>query len=311
MLIPARPARVFPTAGRAGTMGARPGGPRAARGKVRTVAERVDRWPPGAPCWADLMVSDLDRSEDFYATVLGWRFTPSDPAFGGYCNALVAGEPVAGLSPGLPGAEDDPHAWAVYLASDDLAATGRAAVAAGARPVLEPVRVGDFGSMGVWADPTGAAFGVWQPGRHTGFSVVGGHGTVAWCELMTRDQRAAERFYAAVFGYAYRELGTRHEAYAAFTVPGSERGGGIGVPAPDVDPLREAPPMWWVCFEVDDAETAAEAVVAAGGSLLGEPEEFGYGELVLAAGPDGERFAMTGPRSEDWDDHSWSRKLRR
>ena len=61
----------------------------------------------------------------------------------------------------------------------------------------------------------------------------------------------------------------------------------------------------------DDAEAAAEAVVAAGGSLLGEPEEFGYGELVLAAGPDGERFAMTGPRSEDWDDHSWSRGLRR
>jgi predicted enzyme related to lactoylglutathione lyase len=76
--------------------------------------------------------------------------------------------------------------------------------------------------------------------------------------------------------------------------------GGIGVPAEDIDHLQEAPPLWWVCFEVDDADTAAERVVAAGGALVQEPEEFGYGELVFAAGPDGERFAMMGPSSEDW-----------
>ena len=259
------------------------------------MTERIDRWPTGAPCWADIMVSDLDRSQDFYARVLGWRFTPSDPQYGGYCNALVDGEPVAGMSPALPGMEDDPHAWAVYLASDDIRATGRAALAAGARQLFEPTPVGGFGAMGVWIDPTGAAFGVWQPREHTGFSVLGRHGAVAWCDLLTGDQRAAQRFYAEVFGYAYQDVGTRHEAYAVFTVPGMERiAGGIGVPAAD---LPEAPPMWWVCFEVDDADAAVERVVTAGGALLHDPEEFGSGELVLATGPDGERFAMTGPSS--------------
>ena len=265
------------------------------------MTERIDRWPTGAPCWADIMVSDLDRSMDFYASVLGWRFTPSDPEYGGYCNALVDGQPVAGMSPALPEMEDDPHAWAVYLASDDIVATGRAAVAAGARQLFEPMAVGSFGTMGVWIDPTGAAFGVWQPQEHTGFSIVGKHGTVAWCDLLTTDQTAAERFYAEVFGYTYQDIGTRHEAYAVFTVPGMDRSaGGIGVAADDVDHLQEAPPLWWVCFEVDDADTAAERVVAAGGALVQEPEEFGYGELVFAAGPDGERFAMMGPSSEDW-----------
>ena len=43
--------------------------------------------------------------------------------------------------------------------------------------------------------------------------------------------------------------------------------------------------------------------------LVQEPEEFGYGELVFAAGPDGERFAMMGPSSEDWNDHSWSQGM--
>lgn len=267
------------------------------------MAERIDRWPPGAPCWVDIMVSDLDRSQDFYSSVLGWRFTPSDAEYGGYCNALVRGEPVAGMSPGMPGStEDDPHAWAVYLETDDIEATGRAAVRAGARQVLDPLQVGAFGTMGVWRDPTGAAFGLWQPGDHTGFSVVGGHGTVAWCDLLTIDQERAEQFYADVFGYTYQDIGTRHEAYAVFTVPGMDRtGGGIGVPSED---MPVGPPMWWACFEVDDADVAAERVVAAGGTLLQDPEEFGYGELVLAAGPDGERFAMMGPSSEDWTEQA-------
>ena len=259
------------------------------------MAERVDRWPAGAPCWVDLMVSDLGRSQDFYARVLGWEFTPSDPEHGGYCNALVDGEPVAGLSPALPDMEDDPHAWAVYLSSEDIAATARAAVGAGGRPLFEPMEVDALGTMGVWVDPTGAAFGVWQPGEHTGFSVVGGHGTVAWCDLLTTDQPAAEKYYAEVFGYTYQDVGTRLQAYAQFTVPGMDHSaGGIGVLPPD---LPETPPMWWACFEVDDAGAAAQRVLAAGGALLQEPQEFGYGELLVAAGPDGERFAMTGPSS--------------
>lgn len=256
------------------------------------MAEHIERWPPGAPCWADLMVADLNRSQDFYTHVLGWRFTPSDPEFGGYCNALVDGEPVAGMSPSVPGTEDDPHAWAVYLESDDIRATGTAAVAAGARQLFEPLTVGSFGTMGVWIDPTGSPFGLWQPQEHTGFSIQGRHGAVAWCDLLTTDQAGAEQFYAELFGYTYQDVGTRHEAYAVFTVPGMDHSaGGIGVPSAD---MPDAPPMWWVCFEVDDADAAAERV-AAGGALLQEPEEFGYGELVLAAGPDGERFAMVGP----------------
>lgn len=265
------------------------------------MAEHIDRWPPGAPCWVDVMVSDLERSQDFYAEVLGWWFTPSDPGYGGYCNALVDGEPVAGLSPALPEMEDDPHAWAVYLASEDIRATGRAAVAAGARQLFEPMPVGAFGTMGVWIDPTGAAFGVWQPGLHPGFSILGRHGAVAWCDLLTGDMAAAEQFYGRVFGYTFQDVGTRHEQYAQFRVPGMDRpAGGIGVPAGDLRAgWGEVPPVWWVCFEVDDADVAAERVVAAGGTLLREPEGFGNSALVLVAGPDGERFALTGPSPAD------------
>ncbi len=257
------------------------------------MTERIDRWPAGAPCWADIMVSDLDRSMDFYATVLGWRFTPSDPAYGGYCNALVDGEPVVGMSPALPEMEDDPHAWAVYLASDDIVATGRAAVAAGARQLFEPMAVGSFGTMGVWIDPTGAAFGVWQPQEHTGFSIVGKHGAVAWCDLLTTDQAAAERFYAEVFGYTYQDIGDDSMPYALFTVPGGERpAGGMGGPVPDAG---DAQPGWGVAFQVEDVDEAAERIRRAGGSISSEPSDFEYGRMAVAAGPDGEVFVVMTP----------------
>ena len=74
---------------------------------------------------------------------------------------------------------------------------------------------------------------------------------------------------------------TLHSAFAEFSAQDWDAlacpeaaAGGSRVAAEDVDHLQEAPPLWWVCFEVDDADTAAERVVAAGGALVQEPEEF-------------------------------------
>ena len=104
------------------------------------------------------MASDLDRTQAFY--VLGWTYTESQPEYGGYLNALVDGRTVAGLSPTMEGMEDAPHVWSVYLATDDIAADAAKAADAGAAALFEPMEVGPFGFMGMWNDPTGAAFGM-------------------------------------------------------------------------------------------------------------------------------------------------------
>ena len=59
--------------------------------------------------------------------------------------------------------------------------------------------------MAVLADPTGAAFGVWQGGTNVGFGVVKEAGAVNWIELNTRDAEAAKAFYGAVFGWAFED----------------------------------------------------------------------------------------------------------
>ena len=47
--------------------------------------------PLGAPCWLDLLTSDLQRAQDFYGAVFGWTFESAGPEYGGYVNAAKDG----------------------------------------------------------------------------------------------------------------------------------------------------------------------------------------------------------------------------
>ena len=251
----------------------------------------ANSWPAGTPCWVDLMASDLGRTQDFYRDVLGWAFSESQPEYGGYCNALVEGDVVAGLSPTMEGLEDAPHVWSVFLATDDIAAHAATAVEAGATTVNEPMEVGPFGSMGTWADPTGATFGMWQANEHTGFTRVEEPGAVAWCDLMTGDPDAAQEFYRKLFDYTYEDIGNGSMTYGLFTIPGGDRpAGGIGGPAPG-----DTQPGWSVAFQVEDVDAAAVRIRRAGGSISSEPSDFEYGRMAVAAGPDGEVFVVMTP----------------
>ncbi|MFF0990026.1 VOC family protein [Kocuria nitroreducens] len=256
----------------------------------------TEPWPAGSPCWVDLMASDLDRTQAFYRDVLGWTFSDSQPEYGGYCNALLDGRTVAGLSPTMEGLENAAHVWSVYLATEDISAHAARAVEAGATPVHEPMEVGPFGSMGMWVDRTGADFGMWQAHEHTGFGAYGEPGAVTWCDLMTADPAVAQGFYAAVFGYTYQDIGDDTMSYALFTVPGGQMpAGGIG----GLDPKAgDAQPGWSVAFQVEDVDAAVQRVREAGGSVDQEPFDFEYGRMAVVAGPDREVFVVMSPKEE-------------
>ena len=248
-------------------------------------------WPAGTPCWVDLMVGDLERTKAFYTELLSWDYAEPRPEYGGYLNALVDGGGVAGLSPTMPGMEDTAKTWTIYLASDDITAVGTKIEGAGGHATMPPMDVGDQGRMGLWSDTTGATFGVWQSGAHTGFDVYDTPGTVAWCDLMTGDATAACDFYASVFDYSYTDAGMDDMTYVLFTPPGAQRpAGGIGQSSADDGGTPRS--AWSVCFEVTDVDETTAKVPAAGGSVLQEPFDFQYGRLALAKGPDGEEFAI-------------------
>lgn len=250
-------------------------------------------WPAGTPCWAELAVQDPARSQEFYRAVLGWEHTAPDPE--GRVLALVDGAPVAGLAPGA--APDGAPVWQVHLACDRIEACAERVLAAGGEQLRVPAPRGSAGTAGLWRDPTGAVFGLWQAGELIGFTAVDVPGAPVWCDLTTPDPDGARDFYAQVFGYAYTDRATTGASYAAFTVPGGQQwGGGIG----GTDPAAgDAPAVWSVCFAVEDADAAAARARGAGGAVMEEPMAFEYGRLAVLAGPDRESFAVMSPTAPE------------
>src|SRR3954469_12739346 len=130
---------------------------------------RTSPWPPGMPCWADLTTPDVDRAADFYSAVLGWSFSPAMEGFGGYVLGSIGGAAAAGI--GVAVSPEQPTAWTLYFATDDVDATARAVPEAGGQ-VLIAGELGPLGRMAIAADPAGATFGVWQAGMHIGAGII-------------------------------------------------------------------------------------------------------------------------------------------
>jgi predicted enzyme related to lactoylglutathione lyase len=251
-----------------------------------------ETWPPGSPAWADITVPSLATARDFYGPLFGWTFEVGGPETGGYTQAFVGGRRVVGLTEPMGPDEATSPAWCVDLATDDLLATARSVVSAGGRVVLPPMAILGFGTMGLYADPTDAVFGLWQSGTHTGWDVDEEPGSVAWTEVMVHDQPRALEFYQTVFGYHVDDLSAPGFTYGSLS-QGAGPLAGVGQYGPTA---ATAPPAWTLYFAVTSTDDAAASVTALGGTVVSPPTDTPFGRMAIAAGPFGEVFAVMGPR---------------
>lgn len=250
------------------------------------MVNRDTPWPDGTPCWVDLMTTDATAARQFYGGMFGWDISVGGEETGYYGMATLGGRNVAGIGQMAGG---NPPAWTTYLAIGDADATAAAITTAGGTVLQQPFDVLDVGRMLVAGDPTGAVFGVWQAKSHNGFQIANESNAVTWNEVLTRDRKAAEEFYAAVFGYTYTSFG---EGYSMFEVNGNTAGG-IGEFPADAPP--EAPSHWRAYFAVDDADAAVARVVELGGSVVRQPQDMPYGRHADVSDPQGAYFAVIAP----------------
>ncbi|MFY0408305.1 VOC family protein [Solicola sp. PLA-1-18] len=248
-------------------------------------------FPAGTPSWVDLFSSDTARAAEFYGAVLGWTFEPGPPEFGGYGNFTSDGHQVAGMMHNS-GEAGTPDTWTVYVTVDDAEATAAVAEKAGATVVAPAMAVGDLGSMAVLVDPAGAAFGLWQPGRHIGYTKHDEPGSPSWEELLTRDFASATSFYREVFGWQLEPVSDTDD-FRYFTakvgdteVAGLMDGGRL--------PADQAPSHWAVYFRVDDVDAAVVEVERLGGTVVEAPQDTPYGRLATVADPTGAAFKLHG-----------------
>lgn len=105
----------------------------------------------------ELNTDDLKKAKKFYQALFAWKL--SDVPNMGYTMIDVAGGVGGGMQKkAMPEA---PNAWLPYVMVDDVKATVAKAAKLGAQILLEFQEIGDMGSIGVFADPSGAPIGVW------------------------------------------------------------------------------------------------------------------------------------------------------
>lgn len=248
-----------------------------------------DSAPIGAPCWVDLFTSDPDKSRAFYGELFGWTAEDAGEEYGGYINFQKDGIPVAGCMRN-DGQSGMPDVWSVYLATDNAKATVDAAVAHGGAVIVPAMEVHELGSMAVLTDAGGAAVGVWQPGLHRGFGVLGETGTPMWFQLNTRDYDATVRFYREVFDWDAHVMSDTPEFRYTTLGEGDSALAGI-MDATGFLP-EGVPAHWCIFFGVDDADAALARITDLGGSVVSPAEDTPYGRLASAADPTGANFNL-------------------
>ncbi len=249
-------------------------------------------YPPGTPSWVELNSPDIDASADFYRGLMGWDAAESGPPeqTGGYRLFQQDGKSVAGLMRHMQ--EDQPTAWMTYVNVADADETAAAVRAAGGTVLVEPMDVMDLGRMAFFLDPTGAAFGIWQPRAFGGAEIVNEPNSLCWNEVHTRDVDADREFYSRVFGWVpgRPSFEGAPESYTVWQLEGKGVAGMMQL-TDDLFP-PQVPPQWTVCFAVADCDATLDRARELGATVTAGPMDMPIGRFAGLIDPQGAAFTI-------------------
>lgn len=239
----------------------------------------------GDVSYVTLELPDLARGRAFYATVLGWRFSPGRSEHGAQVDAII---PMIGLSDGEQPAGGRVRGAVLGFRVDDIAAAVEAVRAHGGTasdPHREPYALAAEGR-----DDQGIAFYLHQlpsaagdPGPADGeFHNGAVEGDVSYLTMVVPDLQAAHAFYGGVFGWAFN-IGRAGGAQVTSVRPQ------IGMTTqPEAGP---ATPGVILCYRVEDIAAAVTRVRGAGGEARAVDQR-PYGLESLCADDQGTPFYL-------------------
>src|SRR4051812_45807497 len=174
--------------------------------------------------WFEHESTDPDRAAKFYEGLFGWRteritMGDNDP----YPMIHNGDQAIGGYRKSQPGV---PTQWVSYLSVPDVDVSYRAAVAAGARTLFEPMDFGPVGRGAGIADPTGAPFCLWHGANgDPADAEKTPMGSWFWNELWTSDDRKALAFYQTLFGFTHDAMEMGPMTYYLLNKDGLPRAG--------------------------------------------------------------------------------------
>jgi predicted enzyme related to lactoylglutathione lyase len=116
-------------------------------------------------------------------------------------------------------------------------------------------------------------------------------GSPAWVDLGTPDPAAAKTFYQSLFGWELQDMGPDAGGYMIATLRGKQVAG-VG---PQMGPPG-APPWWTTYVYIEDADTTAKSIEAAGGKVMMPPfDVMDAGRMAVFTDPEGAVCAIWQP----------------
>ena len=203
--------------------------------------------------------------------------------------------------------------WNTYIAVDRADDAATRVTDAGGSTLAEPFDVLDAGRMGVFADPSGAVFSVWEANGHKGAQLVNEPGTWNFSDLNTRDVDGALAFYASVFGWQGNTFTGGGMEFTMLCLPGygdflerrdpdlRTRQAEMDVPPGFEDVIAglrpiasdDIPPHWSVTFSIDDTDETATRAAELGGTVIAPPFDAGPTRVAVLRDPQGALFTVS------------------
>ena len=249
--------------------------------------------PEGSPIWYELITTDADGAQKFYADVVGWNIAPSGMEGAGDYRILTApdGQGVGGLMTLPPGAPLKPG-WFCYIGVQDVDGAAEKIVSLGGSVHTGPQDIPGVGRFAMVADPQGMVFYIMRgdsPQETQAFHVTA-PGHCGWHELATSDHKAALAFYGEVFGWENKE-----------TMPMGAMGDYcfIDHAGQRIGAMMTAGAGWTTrstyYFNVPSIDAVVPKIAGGGGTVTMGPLEVPGGMyIVMGVDPQGAAFALVG-----------------
>lgn len=253
---------------------------------------------PGDYIWYELLTSDVQAAQSFYARILGWSFADSGQSDMDYRIINAGANSIGGM---MEITKDMAQGgamptWLGYIAVEDVDAATAKVEAQSGRTLMPAMDIPMVGRIAMVADPQGVPFYIMTP-QGTGKSLAFADdiprvGHCAWNELQTSDPAAAWAFYGDLFGWKQEgEMDMGPMGKYQFIRHGTM----IGAVMPANADM--GPPRWNQYFRVEDIDAAKTAVEDGGGRVVNGPDEIPGGDFSMnCIDPQGAPFGLVGGR---------------
>ena len=239
--------------------------------------------PTGRFVWFEYSTKDAPKAQSFFGELFHWKTKTIQAEGNPYTMIALGDETIGGYWPASPPGTPQHANWVSHLQVEDATASAAKVKQLGGQVVMDPMKVGDFGTFAVVKDPTGAVFSLWQPEKHIGHAdYLGKPGAFVWNELTTDDPDRAISFYKELGGFTVDSMDMGGMTYHILNSGDKGRAGLMKSPMPGV------PNAWTPYVQVEDADRTAERAQKMGATLRVPPTDIpDVGRFAILEDPQG------------------------